>query len=106
MDRRQFVTFLAGGGFALALAPDARAAARPLSPWITISPAGDVTLTGTALEMGQGARTGQAQVLACELEADWDRVSVVLAPETDPFLVDGDLYSGGSETMRNTFERL
>jgi len=106
MDRRQFVTFVAGGGFALALVPDARAAVRPLSPWITIAPDGHVTLTGTALEMGQGARTGQAQVLACELEADWDRISVVLAPETDPFLVDGDLYSGGSETMRNTFERL
>ncbi len=108
MDRRQFVTFLAGGGFALALAPRAGAAeavARgALSPWITIAPDGLITLTTTALEMGQGARTGQAQVLADELDAPWDRIAVVLAPETDPFLHEGELYSGGSQTLRNSYE--
>src|SRR5512144_1274904 len=106
MDRRTFVTFLAGGGFALAMAPAGRAAAAPLSPWIQISPDGQVTLTCTALEMGQGSRTGQAQVLACELEADWARVAVVQAPEAEPFLVEGALYSGGSETLRTRYDLL
>src|SRR5215218_8330311 len=107
MDRREFVTWLAGGGFALAYAPAAASsAAEPLSPWIAIAPDGRITLTTTALEMGQGSRTGQAQVLADELDAPWDRISLVQAGETEPFLSDGALYSGGSETLRSRFELL
>ena len=106
MDRREFVSFLVGGGFALALAPRALAATRPISPWIAIAPDGRVTLTTTALEMGQGSRTGQAQVLACEMDAAWESVSTVFAPETDPFLVDGELFSGGSDTLKSRFDVL
>jgi isoquinoline 1-oxidoreductase beta subunit len=107
MDRREFVTWLAGGGFALACAPaGASPATGPLSPWITIAPDGQITLTTTALEMGQGSRTGQAQVLADELDAPWDRITVVQASESEPFLSDGALYSGGSETLRTRFEIL
>lgn len=107
MDRREFVTFLSAGGFALALAPPGRAATTAtLSPWIAIAPDGRVTLTSTALEMGQGSRTGQAQVLACELNAVWESVTVVQAPETKPFLSDGALYSGGSETLKTRYEQM
>jgi CO/xanthine dehydrogenase Mo-binding subunit len=107
MDRREFVTWLAGGSFALACAPaGATPRSGPLSPWIAIAPDGRITLTTTALEMGQGSRTGQAQVLADELEARWDRITVVQAGETEPFLSDGALYSGGSETLRSRFELL
>jgi isoquinoline 1-oxidoreductase beta subunit len=106
MDRREFVSFLMGGGFALAIAPGVKAAGRALSPWIQIAPDGQVTLICTALEMGQGSRTGQAQVLACELEADWARVAVAQAPEAEPFLVEGALYSGGSETLRTRYDLL
>ncbi|MGH6911865.1 MAG: molybdopterin cofactor-binding domain-containing protein, partial [Phenylobacterium sp.] len=107
MDRREFVTWLAGGSFALACAPaGASPAAGPLSPWISIAPDGRITLTTTALEMGQGSRTGQAQVLADELEAHWDRITVVQSGEVEPFLNDGALYSGGSETLRSRFEIL
>src|SRR5690349_13025885 len=100
MDRREFVTWLAGGGLALAVAPARAQPAATLSPWIAIAPDGTVTLTSTAFEMGQGSRTGQAQVLACELEAPWEAVRVKMAPEAAPFLSDGALYSGGSETLR------
>ena len=115
MDRRDFITWVAGGGFALAMGPARRvlaatsaicSAAPALSPWISIAPDGVITLTTTALEMGQGARTGQAQVLADELEAPWDAIRVVPAPETDPYLHEGELYSGGSQTMRNSYETL
>src|ERR1700759_1774384 len=103
MDRRDFITWMVGGGFAMAIAPiGAARAARALSPWITIAPDGGITLTTTALEMGQGARTGQAQVLADELEAPWEAIRVVLAPDIDPFLHEGAMYSCGSETLRNT----
>lgn len=107
MDRRAFLSWSTAGGLALALAP-LRGAAKPatLSPWITLAPDGRVTLTTTALEMGQGSRTGQAQVLADELCVPWEAVEVVQAPEAEPYLVDGALYSGGSETLRSRWELL
>ncbi|MGZ6017022.1 MAG: molybdopterin cofactor-binding domain-containing protein, partial [Phenylobacterium sp.] len=83
-----------------------RAAAAALSPWIEIGPDGSVTLTCTALEMGQGSRTGQAQILADELDAAWDSITARQAPEAEPFLMDGALYSGGSETVRTRFDLL
>jgi isoquinoline 1-oxidoreductase beta subunit len=104
VNRREFVTWAAAGGIALAVRP-ARADTT-VSPWIQISADGRITLTSTALEMGQGSRTGQAQILACELEAPWDAIEVRLAPETEPFLLDGELYSGGSETVRTRYELL
>jgi isoquinoline 1-oxidoreductase beta subunit len=67
---------------------------------------GRVTLVSTSLEMGQGSRTGQAQILADELDVPWDAIRVVLAPEQDPYLIDGALYSGGSETLRTRYELL
>jgi isoquinoline 1-oxidoreductase beta subunit len=107
MDRRTFITWVAGGGFALAFGPvSADAPLDSLSPWIAIGPDDEITLTTTALEMGQGSRTGQAQVLADELEAPWDRIKLVQAPEAAPFMVDGALYSGGSETLRTRYDIL
>ncbi|MDQ0463616.1 isoquinoline 1-oxidoreductase beta subunit [Caulobacter ginsengisoli] len=103
VSRRGFLTWSAGGAFLLAL--PARAAG-PLSPWIAIHPDGRVVLTTTALEMGQGSRTGQAQILADELDVAWEQVSTVLSPESAPFLSDGALYSGGSETLRTRFTLL
>jgi isoquinoline 1-oxidoreductase beta subunit len=104
-SRREFLTWSAGGALLLAL-PARAAEGRALSPWIALRPDGRVELTCTALEMGQGSRTGQAQILADELDVDWSRVSVVQAPEAEPFLSDGALYSGGSETVRTRFALL
>ena len=107
MHRRAFLSWTVGGGLALALAPrGSEAAAGPLSPWITIAPDGRVTLVATALEMGQGSRTGQAQILADELCAPWESITVVQAPEAEPYLVEGALYSGGSETVRTRWDLL
>lgn len=105
MDRRQFLSWSAGGGLALALAPHG-ASAKPLSPWITLRPDGRVVLTTTALEMGQGSRTGQAQILADELCVPWESVEVVQAPEAEPYLMEGALFSGGSETVRTRWDLL
>jgi isoquinoline 1-oxidoreductase beta subunit len=106
MDRREFLTWSIAGSFALTLAVPAGSATKPLSPWIVLNADGTITLVSTSLEMGQGSRTGQAQILADELDVPWDAVRVVLAPEQDPFLVDGALYSGGSETLRTRFDLL
>jgi isoquinoline 1-oxidoreductase beta subunit len=106
MDRRTFMTWTLGGGLALALPLPAHAAEGPLSPWITLHPDGRVTLVTTALEMGQGSRTGQAQILADELDVAWEMVTAVQAPESAPYLADGALYSGGSATLRSRYDLL
>lgn len=106
MDRREFLTWSIAGGCALTLAARATATTKPLSPWITLTADGQVTLVTTSLEMGQGSRTGQAQILADELDVSWDAIRVVLAPEQEPYLIEGALYSGGSETLRTRYDLL
>ena len=61
LDRRQFVSWSAGGALMLGLGvvPARAAADQALTPWISIHPDGKVTLYSTVSEMGQGARTGQ-----------------------------------------------
>src|SRR5579859_5305525 len=112
LDRRVFVTWAAGGAFVLAAGPlvysraGTPAPRGPLSPWLRIAPDGRVTLVSTVSEMGQGSRTGQAQILADELDVDWETVSVEMAPDSAPFRVDGGLYSGGSESIRTRYDIL
>ncbi len=106
MDRREFLTWSIAGGCALTLAARLSATTKPLSPWITLTADGMVTLVSTSLEMGQGSRTGQAQILADELDVPWEAVRVIIAPEQDPYLIEGALYSGGSETLRTRYELL
>src|SRR5215472_2099673 len=100
LHRRQFVTWSAGGALLLALgAGHALAEDQPLSPWIRIAPDGKITLYTTVSEMGQGAKTGQAQVLADELDAPWEAVTVEMgAPAaTGPF---ASMGTGGSSSIR------
>ena len=56
------------------------AAARPgqasLNGWLRIGADGGVVVAMPKSEMGQGAHTGLAAVLADELDADWSRVSI------------------------------
>jgi len=112
VDRRAFMTWSMGGGLCLAVGPGSARGGTPnleraaLSPWITIAPDGRVTLVTTAVDMGQGARTGQAQVLADELDVAWDMIEVEMAPDREPFRNDGRLYSGGSHSLRARFHLL
>src|SRR5258707_4983522 len=106
MDRREFLTWSIAGGCALTLVARVTTTTKPLSPWITLNADGMVTLVTTSLEMGQGSRTGQAQILADELDVPWEAIRVVLAPEQAPFLMEGALYSGGSETLRTRYDLL
>ncbi|MCC7460920.1 MAG: xanthine dehydrogenase family protein molybdopterin-binding subunit [Gammaproteobacteria bacterium] len=115
------------GGAALTLAiclpavaraarPAARAAAAapetPVAPplqanaFVRIQADGKVIVISKHLEMGQGAYTGLATLLADELDADWNQVDVVGAP------ADAGHYqnllmklqgTGGSTSMANSF---
>ena len=72
---------------------------------IRIAADGKITLYSTVSEMGQGAKTGQAQVLADELDAPWEAISVELGPfsPTGPFAFMG---TGGSSSIRRHWKEL
>jgi len=54
-----------------------------LTTWLTITPAGIVTILTPHCEMGQGPPTALAMMAAEELEADWSLVRVQEAPALD-----------------------
>jgi isoquinoline 1-oxidoreductase subunit beta len=47
-----------------------------ITDWIVIAPSGEVTLGLSQPEVGQGSYTALPQILADELDADWERVKV------------------------------
>ena len=73
---------VAGGGFALAatlpMAGRATAVSGPadLNAFITIHPDNSITIIGKNPEIGQGIKTMLPMLIAEELDADWDSVTV------------------------------
>jgi isoquinoline 1-oxidoreductase beta subunit len=120
--------FLKGAGSATAMAltigfewagPTRRAAAMaaasagaPFAPnaFLRISADNSVTVIAKHLEMGQGAYTGIATIVAEELDADWAQVRVESAPadaKRYANLVFGTLQgTGGSSAMANSWMQL
>jgi isoquinoline 1-oxidoreductase subunit beta len=95
LKRRHFILGTAGVAGALIigwaalparqrLVPDsplpAAAGQYPLNGWVKISDDGTITVVMAQVEMGQGAQTGLAMLLADEMDADWARVK--LEPST------------------------
>ena len=97
--RRTFIATgsLVGGGLALGIAgiafapnrlgvkPDENAGTPQLNTWIKIAPDDTVTVIVPHCEMGQGAQTALAMMLAEELDADWNLVRVEEAPSLDEY---------------------
>ena len=75
----------------------------PLNLFISINEEGTVRILCHRAEMGQHARTGLARVVADELEADWDKITVV---QTEGEAKYGDQNTDGSTTIRADFMRL
>jgi isoquinoline 1-oxidoreductase subunit beta len=114
-SRRSFLIAAgsAGAGLVIGFAvlerqqrPGEPPASGELNAWLSIAPDNTVTIRVTNIDMGQGAQTGLAQALADELEADWSRIRVDMAPIADPYLgKDGDdYYTGGSGSIRRHFD--
>ncbi len=119
ISRREFLrrTGQAGGGlvFALTLPGAARAsdvvmpAMQPsgasVAPnvYVNIRDDGIVEIYCYRSEMGQGIRTSLPQVIADELEADWDKISVIQAVGDDKY---GDQNTDGSTSIRKHFDLL
>ena len=73
------------------------------SVFLAIDGDGGVTITASRSEMGQGVRTALAQIVADELEADWNAITVEQAVG-DP--VYGDQNTDGSQSIRLLFDTL
>jgi isoquinoline 1-oxidoreductase beta subunit len=117
--------FLKGAGSATTVAltigfewlgPSRRAAAVGANPavfapnaFLRIGADGSVTVIAKHLEMGQGAYTGIATVLADELDADWANVRVESAPANVQLYANsvfGMQGTGGSSAMANSWTQL
>ena len=78
--------------------------------FVRIAPDNTVTIIAKHIELGQGAHTGLATLLAEELDADWSQVRVETAP------ADASRYNnlawgpaqgtGGSSSIANSWEQL
>lgn len=82
-----------------------------LGLWVRISADNKVTLILPASEMGQHAHTGQAMLLAEELEADWKTINVVTAPFHPEFINSqadprGIQVTGGSSSISFFWEKI
>jgi len=95
LDRRSFLAgaSVTGGGLALGFAipfvspsdGPARAAGRgsDVTCWVVIAPDNTVTIRVAHVEMGQGALTGLAMLVAEELECDWATIQTEFVSATE-----------------------
>ena len=119
ISRREFLqrTGQAGGGlvFALTLANTGLADESAIKPmgksgasvapnvYVNIRDDGIVEIICHRSEMGQGIRTSLPQIIADELEADWDKVKVIQAIGHEKY---GDQNTDGSTSIRKHFDML
>lgn len=87
MDRRAFlrISLTAAGGMLLslesfALASSEGGASTRLTPFVRIDPDGHITLYAPKPDIGQGVQTSLPMIVAEELDADWERVTVEALP--------------------------
>jgi len=116
MNRRSFVATgvaAAGGGFALGIdlpfgGPDvvrAQDGSPEVGAWVVIRPDDTVVVRIARSEMGQGTLTGLAQMVAEELECDWNKVTweyPTPGANVARNRVWGDYSTGGSRGIRTS----
>jgi len=112
LSRRKFVvgaTAAAGGSLALGFkAPflgeaHAESGATEVNIWVAIKPDDTCVISIARTEMGQGTRTGLAQLVAEELECDWNKVSIDnITPQRNlaSKRAWGEMGTGGSRGIR------
>jgi len=107
ISRRSFIGSTVGLTFAIGLSPNgswliseagAKASENQIGAWVRISPDDQITIITPAAEMGQGSMTGVPVALAEEMDADWTKVTLEMAP-ADPEIY-GYSRGGGSKSMR------
>lgn len=112
LSRRHFlaVSLAVGGGMLIGFPLPGRSQAAPPaakpSAFIRIDASGRVTFIVPYVEMGQGAYTSQAQILADELEVSLDSIPVEPAPANESLYASpllGEQITGGSASLRGAW---
>src|SRR3984885_4732717 len=119
LSRRKFIVgsaAVAGGGLALGLnvpfgvdAAQAQNAATEVNIWVAIKPDDTCVIRIARSEMGQGSLTGLAQLVAEELECDWNKVSCEFVSPNEHIKrkrIWGSMSTGGSAGVRTSQEYL
>ena len=94
VSRRSVLAGLGGMSFCIALGTDGArlfaaaeantpADAKTFNAWVRIAPNGTVTIYSAGAEMGQGSMTSLPMIVAEEMDADWSKVAIEMAP-ADP----------------------
>ena len=96
------VATIAGNAVQAGLANQHAGAALDGGVFLKITDDGTVHITIHRQEMGQGSRTGLPQIIADELEADWDRINFIQGLGDKKF---GDQNTDGSTSIRKNFDR-
>src|SRR6185436_14984006 len=114
MKRRQFIvsSAAAGGGLALGMHLPFVASAQSkaeadagteINLWVVVKPDDTCVIRIARSEMGQGTRTGLAQLVAEELECDWKKVtteSITAGRNLASKRAWGEMGTGGSRGIR------
>jgi isoquinoline 1-oxidoreductase beta subunit len=118
LSRRRFIGGTAGLTFAIGLTPkgvwlisdsQAKTTLHEIGAWVRISPDDQITIITPAAEMGQGSMTGVPVALAEEMDVDWSKVTLEMAP-ADPEIYGYARSNGksmrisGSRAIRSYFE--
>jgi isoquinoline 1-oxidoreductase beta subunit len=117
-SRREFLKGLACGGLLLRIGPPLSANPQPpestvrgppsVNGWVRIAPNGDVEILSNTSDIGQGTGTALAQILAEELDAEWQSVRLVMAPVEpryfNPMFKEYATYGSGG--VRGQFDAL
>ena len=108
LTRRGFLTTTAAAGAGLVIGfylPHGSSSknGKAFSPnaYLKITPDGKITIVVARSEMGQGVRTALPMILAEELEADMNQITVEQAGASSLY---GDQTTGGSASVRTTWE--
>ncbi len=113
LSRRGFIGSAAAAGafsfgfsFPLATPGLAQSFETPeVNAWVVVSRDETVTIRIARAEMGQGSLTGLAQLVAEELDCDWERVTFELVKPSENARRDGvwrSMATGGSQAIRGS----
>jgi isoquinoline 1-oxidoreductase beta subunit len=114
MNRRQFLKTAAASALTIRIGAPAFAAEEAAAPtpsplrWVRISSDGSVTVLSNTSEIGQGTGTAIAQILADELDLDWKRITLAMAPVEPAYFNAGwgEYGTYGSGGVAGQFEAL
>ncbi len=120
LSRRSFIGAAAGLTFAVGFGnrgtwfvsdSHAKSVEAGIGAWVRIGTDDEITIITPAAEMGQGSMTGVPIALAEELDADWSKVTLEMAPaepETYGYLNRGrrSMRITGSRAIRSYFEQV